>query len=86
MFLKVRRLYFGWSSMSYIFFWGKVTERVSEVDYRSDHLHFGLPSLSSIADPDPGSGAFLTSGPGIGDGYPMNQDPGSEKPRNSFLS
>jgi hypothetical protein len=31
----------------------------------------------SVADPDPRSGAFLTPGSGIRDGYLKNQDPGS---------
>ncbi len=42
-----------------------------------------LPTLtSSVADPDPGSGAFLTPGSGIRDGF--FPDPGSRIPRPYF--
>ncbi len=37
----------------------------------------GIPTVSSVADPDPGSGAFLTPGPGSGIRNWFFPDPGS---------
>ncbi len=42
------------------------------------HNYFSFKCfIISVADPDPGSGAFLTLGPGSGTGFFRISDPGS---------